>query len=148
MQILSMAVYVHAELRTFICKVISISKISDFSLRCVQQVTHVPQNNLCKESGQSVFLVDREVWGDEIIQENKEIWKSKEWCSINLWSNTRNFISPCFLLFGFVLFACLLCLFWRREWGKLFLFFLCPPFLQIRSSEHYSSDNVRSTQCF
>lgn len=37
-----------------------------------------PQNNLCKESGQSVFLVDPEGWGDEIIQENKEIWKSKE----------------------------------------------------------------------
>lgn len=49
MQILSMAVYIHAELRTFICKVISISKISDFSLGCVQQVIHVPKTIYAKK---------------------------------------------------------------------------------------------------
>lgn len=60
MQILGMAVYMFATLGSFICKVISIPKICDFfSLKYVQHIICIPPpNNLYKEGGPSVFLID------------------------------------------------------------------------------------------
>lgn len=55
-QILGMAVYSFAKWGTFMCKVISISKICYFSLEYAQHIICIPPNNLYIEGASKSFL--------------------------------------------------------------------------------------------